>query len=126
MCKPASFLASIFKSNGLWWERRGWKLAPLLAAAGLLAGCMSTESIAPPVSLLAAGNGAAELSRGRAIYLGSKCTSCHTAEPVAKYPAAEWPGIVREMSPKAKLGAEDESAVLAYVLAASRAPRPPH
>jgi hypothetical protein len=114
-------LASIFNRRRWFWERRRHLLAPLLATTVLFSACVSVEKIAPPVAQLSVGGSAMVLEHGRHIYLG-KCTSCHAAEPVAKYPATRWPGIIREMSADAKLSADDESAVLAYVLAARREP----
>lgn len=92
-----------------------------------IAGCTSINELAPPVTsaLLGAGRGAgeAQLSEGRRIYT-TQCTSCHAAEPVAKY-AGEWPGIIEEMAPKSKLRPEQARAVLSYVLAAERLPKVP-
>ena len=86
-----------------------------------LASCASIETTVPPVaSLPSHGRNVAALDAGRRIYLES-CTRCHVAEPVREYPAARWPGIIADMAERSKLSAEQERAVLAYVLAATQA-----
>ena len=59
----------------------------------------------------------ATLEAGRHTF-ATQCTACHNAHPLGKYPAAEWRRIVAEMSPRAKLDAGQEQALLAYLLAA--------
>lgn len=119
MSKPVSFLASIFKLPGLreWRAPRSAPLFPGLTALLFAAGCASMEQIAPPVSRISTSANSPQLAFGRELYLG-KCTACHTAEPVARYSATRWPGIIREMSIESKFTPAQEQAVLAYVLAA--------
>lgn len=62
---------------------------------------------------------ASVLGAGRAIYV-TKCASCHAPAPVAAH-AGDWPRIIREMAPRSKLTADQEHAILSYVLAAERA-----
>lgn len=126
MSKPVSSSALISRRFAMWWERRGRSLAPLYCAlaagvALVATGCTNLEATAPSVSRIPSPGNTAVLNHGRELYLG-KCTACHVAEPVAKYSAARWPGIIREMSIETKLTAAEEQAVLAYVMAALRAP----
>ncbi len=96
-------------------------LAVLVAALALVTGCQTIEEIAPQAAWLGgvAGGGAspAVLESGRHLYL-TRCTKCHTAEPVRDYSAQEWRELMPEMAQDAKMTAEEEAAVLAYVLAA--------
>ena len=93
------------------------------AALGALAlgGCAALGPVAPPVTpaLVAAAHGASAetLTTGRRIFAG-KCTACHTADPVGKYTATEWRGIVSDMAARTKLDAAQQSALLAYIEAA--------
>ena len=98
-------------------------LAVGLGAAIALVSCTTGGGNAPAVaSLGCAPAQTAKLEAGRALYVG-KCTKCHTAEPVRDYSAAQWQGkIIPAMAQKAKLTPEETANVLAYVLAASKAP----
>ena len=94
----------------------------LAFGACLVAGCANLATIAPPVTPSLAARtrtDASVLAGGRTIYL-TQCTSCHAPESISEH-AGKWPGIIREMAPKSRLTAEQEHAVLAYVLAAERA-----
>ena len=119
--KPVSSSASISRppnpsSGG---KQRRLRLALLFPGTLLLAGCVSLETAVPPVATLAAhGRDAATLEAGRRTYLES-CTHCHKPEPVREYAGARWPGIIADMSERAKLSAVQQRAVLAYVLAAA-------
>jgi hypothetical protein len=89
-------------------------------AAVVLSGCVSIEKLAPPVTPAMAGSGGAsvhELEAGRRIYVG-RCASCHSIDPVAKYTAARWRGIVLDMADEAELSAGEEASLLDYLLAA--------
>ena len=66
---------------------------------------------------VAAGATVATLEAGRRTYATS-CTACHRAYPVTKYSPAEWRDIVAEMSARAKLDTERQTALLTYLLAA--------
>lgn len=93
------------------------RLLRLALLATAFAGCVSVESIAPPVP---AGHGnAAMLGEGRRIFLG-RCTSCHSAEPVGKYTRVRWQEIVGEMAGDANLSAEQERSLRAYLAAVAR------
>ncbi len=56
------------------------------------------------------------LIKGRAIYTG-KCIKCHAANPVDRFTAARWDGILRSMVPKSNLSFEEASQVTAFVKA---------
>lgn len=96
----------------------------LFFCCGLLSSCGSLETAAPPIATLSASAtaGSTNLADGRAIYVG-KCTKCHSAEVIRKFPLTEWTGeIMPEMSKKAKLSPAEESSVLAYVRAVIQSP----
>lgn len=89
----------------------------------LIAGCANLETVVPPVTpaLVARTHGdSSMLASGRGIFL-AQCTACHAPESVPAH-AGKWPGIIREMAPRSRLTPAEERAVLAYVLAAERAP----
>ena len=94
------------------------KTLPLLAAA-FLNSCVSLEKAAPPVGTFAGettGARRAQLEQGRVIYI-TKCTKCHSAEPVSRYSPQRWKEIIPEMAGEAKLGGTETEAVRAYVFA---------
>ena len=99
------------------------KTTSIPAALGALAlgGCAALEPVAPPVTpaMVAASRGASAetLDAGRRIFSG-KCTACHTADPIGKYTAPEWRGIVSDMAHRSKLDPTQQSALLAYIEAA--------
>ncbi len=98
------------------------KRLAVAAATLALASCAGIETAAPPVATLAArGRDTAQLEAGRVVYL-ENCTRCHTPEPVRKYSAARWPGIIAEMADQTKLTPAQHRAVLSYVLAATATP----
>ena len=77
-------------------------------------GCASTEDLAP---LPPAQPESQPVLEGRRIYL-TCAGSCHSPEPVLKYPRAEWLGkIVPEMSHEAKLRPEQTAALESYIRA---------
>lgn len=84
-------------------------------------GCASVNQVAPAVtpamSGAAPGATAATLEAGRRTFV-TTCTACHHADPVTKYSPTEWREIVAVMSGRSKLDAAQQSALLAYVLAA--------
>lgn len=59
----------------------------------------------------------ATLEAGRRTFVTS-CTACHRADPVTMHSPAEWREIVAKMSPRTKLDAAQQSALLSYLLAA--------
>src|SRR5436190_11966649 len=97
-------------------------MAAPLAAAVMPCGCASLEQAAPPVETIALQSSAtkrAQLEQGRTIYI-TKCAKCHSPEPVRKYSASRWEGILKEMLEETKLDEPAASAVRAYVYAALR------
>ncbi len=122
MSRRDSFSASGSKAGAPF--MRATRAAAAAAVSLVLASCAGIETVAPPAAKLAArGRDTAQLEAGRVVYL-ENCTRCHTPEPVRKYTAAQWPGIIAEMADQTKLTPEQHRAVLAYVLAATttRAP----
>lgn len=53
---------------------------------------------------------------GRSVYT-SNCTKCHAAKNVKNYTFAKWESILKTMVPNAKLTAEEESYLVAYIRA---------
>ena len=84
------------------------------------AGCAVSGNTAPAVTSSMAGASRVPLptlEAGRRLFL-TRCTACHTADPVAKYPLARWKEIVADMTGRAKLSVPDRAALLAYITAA--------
>jgi hypothetical protein len=77
-------------------------------------GCVSVESIAPPVPT--ARGDTAMLSEGRRIFL-VQCTACHSAEPVSKHSRTRWQEIVSEMTDDANLTTQQERSLRSYLAA---------
>lgn len=87
-----------------------------MAVALAMVGCVSTETLVPPVDPARAN--ASVLTEGRRIYL-RRCTACHAPEPVNGYSFAEWRQEVGEMRGDAKLKSGEEQKLLAYLRAYS-------
>jgi len=69
------------------------------------------------------GTTGAELSRGRALYLG-RCAGCHNLyRPEARAPE-QWPKIVRDMAGPAGLGPKEIEAIERYLVIASTSSGP--
>lgn len=95
----------------------------LVICTCFVAGCANLSSIAPPVTpaMVAASGGSntETLESGRRIYT-DQCTACHSAEPVVNHGPAEWRRIVADMGQRSRLNRDQESALIAYILAAPR------
>ena len=61
---------------------------------------------------------AEQLQTGHRLFV-SRCLECHTLPPVTKYSRDEWPYLVSRMSNRANLSGSDQSAIIAYLRAAS-------
>jgi cytochrome c5 len=55
-----------------------------------------------------------ELQAGRRIYT-TQCTACHAARSIPGYSQAEWPGILDDMTRRARLDAVQGGQVRAFV-----------
>jgi hypothetical protein len=95
-----------------------------LFAAGFVCLLVSCSTTAPPEvtpQFVRAnsnwGVSLAQLRQGRTLFV-SRCIECHTLPPVAAHTAAEWPYLIKEMADRASLKPAEQSAVLAYILAA--------
>jgi len=88
------------------------------AAAFLMAGCVSLEQMAPPVEQLSASAATVgNLRLGREIYV-TRCTKCHSAEPVRRYSSDDWQNdIIPEMAAKTKLNSAETAALRGYIFA---------
>jgi hypothetical protein len=61
---------------------------------------------------------ARDLATGRNLFV-SRCVECHTLPSVTKHSPGEWPHLVSRMAGRANLSASEQSAVIAYLRAAS-------
>lgn len=61
-------------------------------------------------------NKPSEEETGSTVFL-SKCTKCHAAKTVSNYTFPQWEQILKKMIPNAKLSADEESQVVAYIRA---------
>jgi hypothetical protein len=97
---------------------------PTILLTLFLPGCAFDKFTPPPVSPALIANSrhdhadAPTLSHGRTLFV-SRCLECHTLPPVTKYSRDEWPYLVSRMSNRANLSASDQSAIIAYLRAAS-------
>jgi hypothetical protein len=97
---------------------------PTILLTLFLPGCAFDQFTPPPVSPALIANSrhdhadAPTLSHGRTLFV-SRCLECHTLPPVTKYSRDEWPYLVSRMSNRANLSASDQSAIIAYLRAAS-------
>ena len=57
-----------------------------------------------------------QLNLGRQLYI-TRCTKCHSPEPILKYSASKWEEIVADMAEETKLTARETAAVRDYVMA---------
>lgn len=101
------------------WRRPAWGGAASVAAV-VSAGCVSVESVAPPVSGLRGGGGEGVVE-GRRLYL-TTCTKCHAAEPVRDYSEVEWSTILPDMAEESHFSPAQTAAVAAYVRAVLSTP----
>ena len=93
---------------------------PLLLAVSLaLASCVTTDDqsssnrkSAPPS---ATGGVDSLTAQGRKIYYG-RCTACHNPEPVDYFTLAEWDALLPEMGEDAKLDAQQQKALRAFIV----------
>lgn len=106
-------MSSVFNSISAFLTHRWGGLA--VGAALLGGGCVSVDTIAPPVATLSGGGGDAVVE-GRRLYL-TTCTKCHSAEPVLDFTAAQWATILPEMAEESHFTSTQTAAVEAYIQA---------
>lgn len=70
----------------------------------------------PPPSAPKAPEKGSEVDLGKSVY-ASKCNKCHAAKNVSRYTLVQWETILKVMVPNAKLTAEEESYLYAYIKA---------
>lgn len=70
------------------------------------------------------GTGLADLQRGRGLYV-ERCSGCHSLHRPSEYRADQWPLILKDMAPKAKIDAAHSDSILRYLLAMVEAPPDP-
>jgi hypothetical protein len=102
---------------------RHWKiLFSALFVAGL-AGCEAMKSGAPAINAemtkAAAANGDSieTLATGRTL-LATRCASCHSLEPIAKFTPAQWEASVLRMANRSGLSEPEVQKITAYLVAA--------
>lgn len=104
-------------------EARAGATLPAIAAAAiaLAAGCVS--AIVPRPSEADARRARrsdptadlAGLSRGRELYV-RRCSGCHSLHPPTAIAAAQWPGVLEDMGPRARLHAGERRTVELYLV----------
>jgi mono/diheme cytochrome c family protein len=93
-----------------------------LLVAGLV-GCEAMESgapvINPQMTKAAAANGESieTIAAGRRL-LATRCTNCHSLEPIAKYTSEQWKVNVLSMADRAGLREQETQRITAYLVAA--------
>ena len=91
-----------------------------------VSGCATTDQLAPPVdehTIALGGDDGLDretLVRGRKVYL-TKCTHCHSPEPIDLYPLSEWPSILDRMEEQTHLSAREQADLRAYGTTTRRA-----
>lgn len=89
----------------------------------LFANCGGSFSGPPPVTAAMVGAARRQqveettLIAGRKVFV-NRCIECHVLPVPAEHSAAAWPAIVRRMSARASLSAQERDALLSYILAA--------
>ena len=64
---------------------------------------------------------AGQLQNGRRLFV-SRCLECHTLPPATRYTRNQWPHLVSRMSGRANLSTGEQTAIVAYLRAASLTP----
>lgn len=75
-----------------------------------------TASDAQAVAARYPGTTAADLERGRSLYV-RRCAGCHTLPLASAHSAAEWPDVIGEMAGRARLGPEERRDVERFLVA---------
>lgn len=90
------------------------KVLCVLVFCGVI-GCLDATKIAPAVVDLGEGLNVELLETGRNIFL-TRCTKCHNAVRITRYPLQYWQEeVLPEMSMESKLNSKQEEALTAYV-----------
>jgi len=90
-------------------------LKPLAGGLALVVAAMAALACAsalPPAT--------PETEGGRELYAG-KCHGCHRLYAPSRVAPEKWPALMEKMAVKAKLTPDEESRILAYLLAAAPA-----
>jgi mono/diheme cytochrome c family protein len=93
-----------------------------------LAGCEAMQSGAPSINpqmtRAAASNGDSveTIATGRRL-LATRCTSCHSLEPIGKFTPAQWEANVHRMANRAGLSEQEAQKITAYLVAARESPQ---
>ena len=94
-------------------------LASALAAAACAATLRHpTEADARAVAPRYPGTTAADLERGRSLYV-RRCAGCHTVPLPGVHTPAEWPEVIGEMAARARLSAQDRADIERFLVALS-------
>ncbi len=98
----------------------------LIAAFALVAGCTTvipypTEREVATARQTDPAATVESLTHGRRRYV-AKCAGCHYLRAPRDKTPDEWPGVLEDMTAKARCTAEDRRAITAYLLAVSGTP----
>ena len=95
------------------------RLRLLIITVVVIAGCVSLETLAPPVDATWSTRSAdvTTLQSGRLIYI-TKCAQCHTVQSVDDFALDEWNHILPDMAKESKLTADEKAQVQSYIAAA--------
>ncbi len=97
--------------------------ALVLASALATAACAAalrhpTEADARAVAPRYPGTTAADLERGRALYV-RRCAGCHAVPLPSAHTPAEWPDVLGEMAGRARLSAPERADIERFLVALS-------
>lgn len=93
-------------------------LSALAAAACAAALRHPTETDARAVASRYPGTTAADLERGRTLYV-RRCAGCHAVPLPTVHTPAEWPEVIGEMAARARLSPEDRADIERFLVALS-------
>lgn len=102
---------------------KAWNILFFSFLVAGLAGCEAMKSGAPAINAemtkAAAANGDSleTLATGRRL-LATRCASCHSLEPIAKFTPAQWEANVLRMANRAGLSEPEAQKITAYLVAA--------
>jgi mono/diheme cytochrome c family protein len=98
-----------------------WLAAAALAATLACAGALRRPgaSDADAVASDWPGTTAADLARGRALYV-RRCSACHTLVVPSAYPPEAWPALVQAMAERARLSPPQQQDVARLLVALAR------
>jgi mono/diheme cytochrome c family protein len=100
-----------------------WKVLHVAILLAGFAGCEAMQSRAPAIgaemakAAAANGDSTETLAAGRRL-LATRCVSCHSLEPIAKFTPAQWEANVLRMANRSGLSEAEAQKITAYLVAA--------